>query len=91
MRGNAVLADAEHGVSAVEAFKRVAAGARLSSVARRVNISEIANESSWVVLLTRILVFMSITSSQRSVSAMAFRGAAPPIPLPIIQRFMRFG
>jgi len=34
---------------------------------------------------------MSITSSQRPVSAMAFRGAAPPVPSPIIQRFMRFG
>src|SRR5262245_29468156 len=41
MRGNAVLAHAEYGVSAVEAVERIAAGSGLSSIARRVNISEI--------------------------------------------------
>ena len=41
MRGNAVLADAQHGVAAIEAVERIAAGSRLSAVARRMNISEI--------------------------------------------------
>lgn len=38
MRGNAVFADSQHGVSAVEAVERITAGSGLSAVARRVNI-----------------------------------------------------
>src|SRR6185369_7487593 len=41
MRRNAMLADAQHRVSAIEALERITSGAWLSPVAGRVNISEI--------------------------------------------------
>src|SRR4029079_4470082 len=41
MRGDAVVADAQHRVAAVEAIQRIAAGSWLSAVARRMHVSEI--------------------------------------------------